>query len=311
MIVATRFAAVVVLLAASASLAESPPVFLGAWGGTGTVAGQFRGAAGIAIDASGRVYVADPGNKRIQSFDAIGNYVGEGDPTGIGHIPRDVTLMADGSLVSISSASPFLERYDPITNPSIFIGTAFSVSPAATASYGCAGNSAGFLFATGITAGSISGWNSGGFGSSVFPGGQPTGIAVAPGGDLYVVFAADNLVRHYTSALALLGGWGGPGSGPGQFNGPYAIAVDGAGDVYVADTGNDRVQKFTYAGGFLSAWGTHGTGPGQFDQPDGIEINSYGDVYVSDFTGNRVQRFGYPVVPTTHTSWGRVKALFR
>lgn len=45
--------------------------------------------------------------------------------------------------------------------------------------------------------------------------------------------------------------WGGPGSGPGQFNTPHSIAVDAAGKVYVADRGNSRIQVFDGDGKFL------------------------------------------------------------
>ena len=48
--------------------------FLKSWGQTGAENGQFNGVRSIAIDAQGNVYVADAGNKRIQVFDADGNF---------------------------------------------------------------------------------------------------------------------------------------------------------------------------------------------------------------------------------------------
>jgi DNA-binding beta-propeller fold protein YncE len=44
--------------------------------------------------------------------------------------------------------------------------------------------------------------------------------------------------------------WGGPGTGPGQFNTPHSIATDDAGHVYVADRGNGRIQVFDGDGKF-------------------------------------------------------------
>jgi hypothetical protein len=44
------------------------------WGSTGTGEGQFRVVHGIQIDAANNVYVADRDNRRIQVFDAEGNY---------------------------------------------------------------------------------------------------------------------------------------------------------------------------------------------------------------------------------------------
>jgi DNA-binding beta-propeller fold protein YncE len=48
--------------------------FVKSWGQTGTEPGQFNKPHGIAIDNAGLVYVADSGNKRIQVFDADGNF---------------------------------------------------------------------------------------------------------------------------------------------------------------------------------------------------------------------------------------------
>jgi hypothetical protein len=47
--------------------------FMRSWGSRGSDPGQFNSIHGIAIDAQGRVYVADAGNRRIQVFDADGN----------------------------------------------------------------------------------------------------------------------------------------------------------------------------------------------------------------------------------------------
>ena len=48
--------------------------FIRHWGNTGSGPGQFMGVKALAIDAQGNVYAADWGNKRIQVFDADGNF---------------------------------------------------------------------------------------------------------------------------------------------------------------------------------------------------------------------------------------------
>ncbi len=48
--------------------------FVKSWGSRGLAPGQFNTPHGIAIDAQGTVYVADKGNRRIQVFDADGNF---------------------------------------------------------------------------------------------------------------------------------------------------------------------------------------------------------------------------------------------
>jgi DNA-binding beta-propeller fold protein YncE len=51
--------------------------FMKSWGGKGKGPGQFDVAHGIAIDAGGRLWVADRENQRIQIFDQNGNYIKE------------------------------------------------------------------------------------------------------------------------------------------------------------------------------------------------------------------------------------------
>jgi sugar lactone lactonase YvrE len=51
--------------------------FITSWGGKGSGPGKFQVAHGIAIDAQGRVWVADRENQRIQIFDQDGNFVRE------------------------------------------------------------------------------------------------------------------------------------------------------------------------------------------------------------------------------------------
>jgi DNA-binding beta-propeller fold protein YncE len=61
-------------LAAEAVSAQAPP-YLTQWGTSGSGNGQFNGPAGMALDASGNVYVADLGNNRIQKFTGAGVYL--------------------------------------------------------------------------------------------------------------------------------------------------------------------------------------------------------------------------------------------
>jgi hypothetical protein len=73
--------------------------FLTAWGKEGTGPGEFNVPHGIALDSSGRVFVADRGNNRIQIFDQAGKYLGEwkqfGKPCGIFIDSKDNIYVAD------------------------------------------------------------------------------------------------------------------------------------------------------------------------------------------------------------------------
>jgi NHL repeat len=73
--------------------------FIKTWGKEGTGPGEFNVPHGIAIDSTGRVFVADRGNNRIQIFDQDGKFLGEwkqfGKPCGIFIDAQDNIYVAD------------------------------------------------------------------------------------------------------------------------------------------------------------------------------------------------------------------------
>jgi sugar lactone lactonase YvrE len=114
-----------------------------------------------------------------------------------------------------------------------------------------------------------------------------TNVAVAPSGDLYAADGYGNArVHRFAPDGRLLGSWGEPGSGPGQFNLPHGIAVDSAGTVYVADRENSRIQLFSPDGTFRDAWDW-------VNRPCDVFVDPDDTVYVAEL-GFLV---GNPVVP--------------
>ena len=84
---------------------------------------------------------------------------------------------------------------------------------------------------------------------------EPTGVAVSPSNEIYVSDGYGNAsVHRFSEHGELIGSWGGPGRGPGQFRTPHGIFVDRRGTVYVADRENDRIQRFSAGGEFVGEW---------------------------------------------------------
>ena len=103
------------LIAASSVPAEAPPTFLTKWGTQGTVDGQLNYPSGMAVDASGIVYVADRANYRIQKFDSIGTFVTKwGTPgTGDGQFtkPYAVAVDASGNVYVADTANHRIQKF--------------------------------------------------------------------------------------------------------------------------------------------------------------------------------------------------------
>jgi peptidylamidoglycolate lyase len=66
------------------------------WGSKGSGPGQFDLPHGIALDARGRVYVADRTNARVQIFDGDGRYISEWKGEAFGR-PFDIAVAPDGT----------------------------------------------------------------------------------------------------------------------------------------------------------------------------------------------------------------------
>ncbi len=76
--------------------------FIKEWGGTGSGNGQLNDPHGMAMDSTGRIFVADRGNQRIQVFDQEGNFVAAWPQ--FGH-PEGLFITADDTLYVTDSNS--------------------------------------------------------------------------------------------------------------------------------------------------------------------------------------------------------------
>jgi len=127
------------------------------------------------------------------------------------------------------------------------------------------------------------------FGSSGSAPGQfngAYGLALDPGGDVYVAETYNQRVQKLTASGTPLLAIGSYGSGNGQFSTPFDVAAKSDGSIYVADTGNDRVQKFDAAGNYLAQWTDFAGVPLGPDYA--IAIDAHDNVYILDSTNGRI-----------------------
>ena len=109
---------------------------------------------------------------------------------------------------------------------------------------------------------------------------RPTGVAIAPNGDIFVSdghnpnkFNSARIVK-FTKDGQFIKTWGRKGSAPGDFDEPHDIFLGGSQHrVYVADRRNNRIQVFDQDGNFIVAW--H-----QFGQPSSVFVGKDDTIYV-------------------------------
>jgi DNA-binding beta-propeller fold protein YncE len=111
---------------------------------------------------------------------------------------------------------------------------------------------------------------------------EPTDLTVNAAGEIFVLVGhgrGEPRLLKFDSAGTLMTSWGGPGTGPGQFDTPHSIVVDQAGLLYVADRQNRRVQIFDDGGEYLKEWAYKGL-------PCGLHIDADQQMYLaSGFAG--------------------------
>jgi DNA-binding beta-propeller fold protein YncE len=128
-----------------------------------------------------------------------------------------------------------------------------------------------------------------------FTTGKPTGLTIAPDGNLLVADTHYYRILTYTPSGVLLeertlGGT--LGQGPGEFGFVTDVVRDAAGNYYVSEYGEfDRIQKFSPDREFLFQWGGHGTEPGKFQRPQHLELSEEGHLWVADACNHRIQIF--------------------
>jgi sugar lactone lactonase YvrE len=270
-------------------------VFAGKWGTEGSDDGEFSNPFGVAVGASGNVYVADVLNNRIQKFTSGGVFLTLWGGLGDGQFNYPYGVAVDGIervyvtdlllnvVKKFSSDGEFLAALGaPLTMPhAVAVDASSNIYVADTGANRIRKfTSDGSLVAT---------WGSTGSGDGQMNG--PQGIAVDGFGNVYVADTGNDRVQKFTSVGGLLAKWGTSGAGSSQFDRPRGIAVDASGNVYVSDSGNSRIQQFTSTGGFLAVWGSAGSNDGELAGPGGIAVDASGRVYVADTGNNRIQKF--------------------
>jgi hypothetical protein len=204
--------------------------------GTGTVA-MYNNPTGIAVDASGNIYVADSYNSTLRNITLTGTtwvtttlvgspgVTGTIDGTGSAvrlNYPSGVAVDS-GTNIYVADSSSYTIRKITLSGTS-WVSTTLAGTPGVSGSADGLGSAAQF--------------------------GYPTGIAVDSGSNVYIADNGNCTIRKITPAGLVTTIGGTPGvagsmdgiGSAGLFSNPYSLTVDAKGNVYVADSGNNRIS---------------------------------------------------------------------
>ena len=125
--------------------------------------------------------------------------------------------------------------------------------------------------------------------------GKPTGMTIAPDGNIYVADTHCYRVLIFSPAGEIIGQFGKYGQDDGCFIYPTDVAFSGQGKIFVSEYGgNDRVSVFDEKGEFLYCFGTCGDGENQFARPSALCVDrSRQRLYVADACNHRIAIYAF------------------
>lgn len=246
--------------------------------------------SGVAVDASGNIYICDIGDNRIRKVDTNGIISTIAGTNSSG-------FSGDGGLAIIAK----------LNSPSgVAVDTAGNVFIADLGN-----NRIRKINTNGIIT-TVAGTNGAGFSGD---GGlavkaklnSPYGVAVDGSGNLFITDRSNNRIRKVdmNGIITTFAGNGGAGySGDGgaatnaSLNHPYGVAVDIYDDVFIADDSNNRIRMVGITGIITTVAGT-GTAANSGDggsatnanlyAPTGVGLDFFGNLFIT-VTGNSIVR---------------------
>lgn len=270
---------------------------------------QLSHPAGLALDGSGTLYIADSGNRRIRrlsggilstvnvpvtlelptglAFDSAGNlYIADrsrivkvtpgGAASTLALAARDLALDNAGNIFAVAGA-PQLVRLSPTGSLAVVAG-----ATAEPRSWGDGGPAAGARLDS------------------------PTGLALAPDGVLYIADTGNGRIRRVDpkGVITTVAGAGRSGSLgdalpalAARLFAPSALSLDAAGGLFIADPAVSRVRRLSAAAMLFNVAGTgvagfNGDGvaaSAQLNQPAGVVAAPDGRVFIADTGNHRIR----------------------
>ena len=247
----------------------------------GSLAGsQFNNPEGVAVDASGNVFVSDSFNSLIRDISTTGTVstiagdqtIGYHDGAALSaqfYSPNGQAVDAQGNIYVADFGNNVIRKITPAGVVSTYAGT------------GVAGYRNGAATSDYLKSSSDS--------LAVFN--NPQGVAVDASGNVFVADRGNNVIREIyptgrtrTVAGNKVKGFINGTAAAAFFNNPTGVAVDSKGNLYVTDQGNSALRKITSAQVVTTLAGNP-TQTSLVNLPSALTIDASGNLFIADEGG--------------------------
>jgi trimeric autotransporter adhesin len=261
---------------------------------------------GVAVDASGNIFIADTLNNLIRvvtkgdglintaaGTGLYGDGGGDGGPATAAGLsnPYGIAFDTSGNMYIADTLNNRIRMVSTITG---IISTVAGIG-----SFGYSGDGGPATLAA------LSG---------------PSGVAVDVSGNIYIVDSGINnyrvrMVMKSSGIMSTVAGIGSPGSTGDDglatlaaLNSPTSVAVDASGNIFIADTNNYRIRMVMRSSGIITtvagtgSYGSSGDGglavSALLSYPHGVAVDTSGNIYIADTFNNRIRYSKMPASPT-------------
>jgi sugar lactone lactonase YvrE len=232
-----------------------------AYGPQTVLIGNLYSPDGVSVSTGGNVFVADTGNNRVVETPWVRASANYGPATEIGsglNSPHGVAVAANGDVYIADTGNNRVvelpwDRSKETYGAQTIVGAnlrspgAVAVGAEGKVYIANVGNSSVVEVPAGCSAATSCTTQTTVVNQQTNGLANPTGVAVGPSGNLYIVDNGNNRVIElsWNASSSAYGAQKEVGAG---LVGPRGVALDAMGNVYIADTGNNRVIKIAQSG---------------------------------------------------------------
>jgi sugar lactone lactonase YvrE len=286
-------------------------------------AAQLHNPTGVAVDASGNLFIVDDFNSRIRKVSVGGvittvagngniGFSGDGGPatTAALNNPAAVAVDASGNLFIADSGNNRIRKVSASGVITTFAGNGVVKYNQYESPIPVFSGDGGPATSASLT--------------------DPSGIAVDASGNLFIADAGNQRIRKVSTTGIIMTVAGNPANGAGDsysgdgglataayFASPTHVAVDALGNLFISDSdviGSNRVLFVSASSGIITTVAGNGTGlcgsnncfsgdggpatSATLDSPEGIALDASGNLFIADSGNNRIRKVSLVGAPT-------------